>query len=177
MSRVVILPKELDSRLDTLTSLKEEVKGVMFYRPLEKYCPLEYLFMTAVGNEGHVKVIPERLEVVNEFFRMNPTYHYVEFHTHSVGTINTYGQYYARNFSEGDKSSLQGKLNDDPNYLHLLVTPKTKLLWGSDNPELLIVDDFHNYDQRRSALELALKRVAHKLGYNFENLKATSLFY
>ncbi|MEK6921368.1 MAG: hypothetical protein AABX82_05770 [Nanoarchaeota archaeon] len=91
MTRKVLLPKELETRLNGLTSLVEEVKGVLFYRPQEEYCPLEAIFMTGVGTEGHVQANPGRLEVVNEFFGRNPDYHYVEFHTHCEGTIKKYG--------------------------------------------------------------------------------------
>lgn len=88
MTRTVLLPKEIDGRLDNLTLLIEEVIGVLLYRRLGDYCPIEALLITgAGGREGRSEPIPERVKTVNEFFKRNPDYQFVEVHTHSRGTI------------------------------------------------------------------------------------------
>src|SRR3989338_9324754 len=86
----------------------------------------------------------------------------VEFHTHSFGTIARYGPYYARNFSSGDMDSLRDKLDHDERYIHMLVTPETKLLWGSDNPELIIRSDF----PIKNHVDLAIGIIARNRGIN-----------
>lgn len=173
MARKVLLPQELERRLNKLTSLVQEVKGVLFYRPQEEYCPLETIFMTGVGTEGHVQANPGRLEIVNEFFKRNQDYHYVEFHTHCKGTIGEFGRYYAQNFSQQDIASLTQKLRDDAKYMHLLVTPETKLLWGAGSPVLQVVDTFPGYKQRNQALDTAVNMIASRLGYDVSKLPAS----
>lgn len=173
MVRIVVLQQELERRLNTLTSLVEEVKGVLLYRPKEKYCLLETIFMTGVGTEGHVQANPGKLEVVNEFFTRNPDYHYVEFHTHCKGTIREFGQYYAHHFSQQDLASLTHKLKNDARYMHLLITPETKLLWGTGSPVLKVVDTFPGYKERSQALNTALNVIANRLGYDVGTMSAT----
>jgi len=154
-------------------TIVQEVKGVLLYRPRGDYCFLEYLFMTGIGDEGHVQAATGRLEVLNEFFRRNTNYHYVEFHTHSQGTIHTFGEYYADHFSEGDRISLNDKLRDDERYLHLLVTPKTKLLWGNDNPRLINIEDFPGYHHRTEAISQSIQNIAQNLSYDLDLFSAT----
>lgn len=170
--RTVLLPQELNQQLDCLTLLVQEVKGVLFYRLQGDYCPLEYLLMTGVGTAGHVVSDPRRLKVVNEFFSRNTNYHCVEFHTHSAGTIDKYGRWYAQHFSEGDRRTIATKINEDSQYIHLLVTPETKLLCGVDNPQLQIVNGFSDYLQRKYVVDIAIQRIAQEKGYTFERLEA-----
>lgn len=167
MARKVVLPSELSIRLGKLTKLKEEIKGALFYQDIRNhpdYCILEDMFMTAVGDEGHVQAEPQRLEVVNEFFARNPQYRYVEFHTHSYGTLAKFGMYYARNFSGGDMDSIRDKFAHDEGYIHMLVIPKTKLLWGGDNPELIIRNDFSIKDDSNRALSVIARNKRIDLG-------------
>jgi len=55
---------------------------------------------------------------------LNPDYNYVEFHTHSRGTIETFGQYYARSFSKGDLKVIEDKLKRSRDYVSMLVIPR-----------------------------------------------------
>ena len=93
MARKVLLPREIDERLDNLTGLVKEIDGILLYRKQADYCPIEALFMTGVGSAGHVQAQPDRMEVANELFRRNPDYRFVKFHTHSKGTIEKFGDY------------------------------------------------------------------------------------
>ena len=173
MTRKVLLPRELDGRLSNLTELTEEVDGILLYRRQDDFCPIEALFMTGVGSAGHVQAQPERMEVANEFFRRNPNYQFVKFHTHSKGTIERFGQYYARHFSQGDIDGIKEQLGYDKNFMVMLVTPETKLLCGIDNPELLIVNDFPGYQNRSQAVSQSLNVIAENLGYDISRLQAT----
>ncbi len=169
--RVVALPREIEKRLNNFTALELELNGVIFYQPREELCPLETLFVMGVGTEERVQSSPERLEVANEFLRINPQYHYVEFHTHSEGTIRRYGDYYATHFSPGDFATMRNKLRDDQRYIHLLATPRMKLIFGVDNPELVVLNDFPGYRERSLRVNQAIDEIARRKGYNFNRLE------
>lgn len=173
MARKVLLSKDIERRLDNLTGLTQEVDGILLYRRHGDYCPLEHIFMTGVGTEGHVQAHPERMEVANHFFRRNPHYQFVKFHTHSKDTIKRFGDYYARNFSQGDIDGTKEQLRYDRDFMAMLVTPETKLLSGIDNPELLVVNDFSGYQNRSQLISQVLKVIAENLGYDISKLPAT----
>jgi len=173
MTRKVLLPREIGGRLDNLTGLVEEVDGILLYRTQKDYCPIETLFMTGVGSTGHVQAQPNRIEIVNEFFNRNPDYQLIKFHTHSKETINRFGKYYARHFSQGDIDGIKEQLKHDRDFIAMLVTPEIKLLSGIDNPELLVVNDFPGYQNRSQVVSQYLKVITKNLGYDIENFLAT----
>ncbi|MFH1212035.1 MAG: hypothetical protein V1659_03850 [Candidatus Woesearchaeota archaeon] len=173
MARKVLLPKEIDARLDGLSGLIEEVDGILLYRRQGDYCPVEALFMTGVGSAGHVQAQPARIQVANEFFRQNPSYQFVKFHTHSKGTIDKFGQYYSRHFSRGDIDAIKEQLKHDRDFMAMLVTPEIKLLCGIDNPELSVVNGFSDYQDRSRVVSQSLEIIARNLGYDFSLMQAT----
>ena len=166
MSRIVVLPRNMERKLDKLTGLEQEVNGVLFYIEQGGYCPLETLFLTGVGTESHVQSQPERMEIVNEFLKGNPTYQFVKFHTHSKGTIEKFGEYYAQNFSQGDIEGMKRQLEHHRDFIAMLVTPETKLLSGIDNPKLEVVDNFSGYQKKNKAVQSALNVIKRNLGYD-----------
>ncbi|MGV8086247.1 MAG: hypothetical protein ACP5N1_01325 [Candidatus Woesearchaeota archaeon] len=173
MTRNVLLPNELDGRLDTLTNLVEEINGILLYRQNGIYCPIEALFMTGIGSAGHVQSQSDRMEIANEFFKRNPDYKFVKFHTHSRGTIEKFGSHYARHFSQGDIDGMKEQLRYDKNFMAMLVTPETKLLSGIDNPKLLVVDNSLEYINRSQIVSASLKNIAENLGYDLSKFRAT----
>src|SRR3989344_3878293 len=173
MARKVLLPREIGQRLDNLTGLVQEVNGILPYRKQGETCPLEAMFISGVGSEGHVQSLPERMHVANEFFRRNPDYQYVKFHTHSRVTIARFGDYYATHFSSIDLKVIEGGLKENMEYMAMLVTSKTKLLSGFDNPQLVIVDDFPGYKEISEAIKQAMGIIAGNFGYDLSNLRAT----
>lgn len=173
MSRKVLLPRDIERRLDNLTGLVQEVEGILLYRRQGDYCPLEEIYTLGVGAAGHVRPRPEKSEVADEFFRRNPDYRFVQFHTHSKVTIERSGQYYARHFSQGDIDSIKDNLRQDREFMALLVTPETKLISGIDNPQLLVVDNFRGYAQRSYAVVKAIEIIERSMGYENSRLKAT----
>lgn len=173
MARKVLLPRNLERRLDNLIGLTEEINGILLYRRQMDYCPIEEIFITGVGSVGHVQAQPERMEIANEFFRRNPDYRFIKFHTHSKGTIERFGQYYAMHFSQADISGIEEQLKYDREFMAMLVTPETKLLSGIDNPELLVANGFSSYKNRNKAVSLSLKVIAKNLGYDISKLQAT----
>lgn len=179
MQRKVLLPRELERRLDTLAKVEQEVGGVLLYRQKEIYCPLEKLFITGVGSVGNVQSIPERMEIVNEFFKRNTNYRFVKFHTHSVGTIRECGEYFATHFSQQDIEGVEGdggmkqRLREDSKYIAMLVTPETKLLYGNGCLSLRVVNEFRGYRNRSRGISQSLRTIAKNLGYDIDNLPAT----
>src|SRR3989344_6003264 len=159
MTRKIILPRELDVRLNNLTRMVEEVNGILLYRRHGELCPLEEIFMTGVGEEGHVQAEHDKILIANEFFRRNPEYKYVKFHTHSIGTITKYGDYYSDHFSEGDIETYKEQLKENKEFIAMLITQKTKLLCGIDNPVLEVVEDYPGYKTRSQAVEEAFEVI------------------
>jgi len=188
MSRIVLLSREFERRLDNLATLEEEVNGIFLYMlqqiPQEyrlfgvlslftlqkEYCPLEALFMTGVGDELHVQASPERIEIANEFFKRNPAYQLVKFHTHSRGTLRKYGSHYASHFSGDDITTYKKRLEEDQDFIGMVATPEMKLLYGRDNPKLRIVEDFPSEAERRITEELS--DIARSKGYDLSRFKS-----
>ncbi len=166
MVRDVLISKGLEAQLDSLTSLGEEVSGVLFYREQNGCCVVENMFLTGGDEAGYVDIRSERADIVNEFLKVNPDYNYVEFHTHSRGTVEKYGQHYARAFSEGDMGAFQEKLNNSIDYMSMLVTPETKILYGINSPNFVSVEDFVGYREREQEISEALNVIAKNLGYD-----------
>lgn len=173
MARTVVLPRTIEARLDTLALLNEEVEGALFYRQRGEYCPIDAIFMMGIGTESEVKCQSDRLDVAKKFLRMNPSYYFIGFHTHSVGSIRMHGDDVARNFSKQDIDEFRRQIGFDANYIGMLVTPETKLLYGADNPELVVVETLPGFQQRNTAVSIALSRIARELGCNLERFTAT----
>lgn len=68
MPRKILLPKELNERLQALTRIEEEVNGVLLYQQAGENCFVDTIYMTAVGTEGHVQAQEDRMAVINKFF-------------------------------------------------------------------------------------------------------------
>ncbi len=174
MGRVVLLPGVLDAKLDELTSIEDEVNGVLLYRMQEgedsRYCPVTNIYMTAKGTPGHVIADPQRIEVVNEFFQRHPDYHHVKFHTHSRGTIARFGEWAATNFSGGDLRSYEEQCEHDPDFIGMVATPVTKLLHAPDNPVLRVVDSYPEDLARHISEELAA--IAREKGFDFARFRS-----
>lgn len=164
MTRTIILPSEINTKLDNLANLVEEVNGILLYKPRKETCPLEALFVTGVGNEGHVQSTQQGLDVANTFFREFPDYKFIKFHTHTKGTIKRYGEYYAKHFSSGDIEGIKEQLKEDRNFIALLATPETKLLCGIDNPTLRYTT-FKGYKECNRFVDHTLKTISKRLGY------------
>lgn len=172
MTRIVLLPRNLESKLDNLTELVEEVNGILLYRPRVNECLLEAMFITGLGTEGHVISEQKRIELANQFFKKNPNYKFVRFHTHSKGTIKKYSSYFAKHFSQGDIDSIKEQLKLDRTFIAMLVTPERKLLSGIDNPHLEITPDSSYLQDRNNFISTALRKIAETKGYDISKFYA-----
>ncbi|MDD3175453.1 MAG: hypothetical protein PHU51_03180 [Candidatus Nanoarchaeia archaeon] len=171
MPRKIILPTDVSNRLENLTNLEEEVAGILFYRQIDEYCPIESMFITGIGSENSVQDKKERIEVANRFFRENQGYRFVKFHTHSKGTITKFGQYFANNFSSEDLVEIKKNMDLDKYFIAMLVTPQVKILKGYDSPELFIGNYPEYADLNRETLQ-KLDDIANSLGYDLNTLSA-----
>ncbi|MDO8555900.1 MAG: hypothetical protein Q7R96_01870 [Nanoarchaeota archaeon] len=163
MGRIVIIPQAIEDKLVRLTTLVEEVNGVLLYRPREQFCPCEASFITGVGHEGHVQADPQRTKVVNTFFERNPEYCFVKFHTHTQETIRRFGDVYATNFSSLDIAGYDEQIRNDQRFIGMVVTPRTKLVYGHDDPSVYTMESFPEYRLRGAIIDEALLRVARSL--------------
>lgn len=172
--RVILLPRSLSLKLNNLTSMEDEMNGVLIYKSQEKrhekYCPVLHLYLTAMGTPNHVQADPQRMEVANELFQNHPEYGYVKFHTHSKGTIAKFGEYFATNFSSGDVESYEEQITHDPDFIGMVVTPSTKILYGKDNPILREIDQ--DVPIIGARINEELRAIAKRKGYNFESFQS-----
>lgn len=175
MSRTIILPREIEKRLGELTKLKEETNGILLYRAAGELCPVEAVYITGVGSEGHVQSDQSKIEVVNKFFELNPDYLFIKFHTHTTGTTEKYGAQYAHKFSAGDIAGIKEQLRQDKRFIAMLITQETTLLSGLDNPQLRVVEQSDVYEINHEKLQIALKRVEQSLGMENTRFKGTKI--
>ena len=170
MSRRIILAEELRNRLNQLTTVRQEVNGVLLYRQVGERCPIEGMYVTAIGTEGHVKASDEKVKIVNEFFNRNPDHRYVKFHTHTVETVKKYGDYYAKHFSSGDIEGIKEQLKADKEYIAMLVTPEKMLLSAIDNPNLEVVSNLREYTENNRKITEEFRKIIRDLGIEQERL-------
>ncbi|NCN87134.1 hypothetical protein GW932_04835 [archaeon] len=168
MKRIVLLPKKFNERIDNLVGLQEEVNGILFYQPQNEFCPIESIFLTGIGNSGHVSSSSDRIKIANIFLKNNNSYNFVKFHTHSLGTIKKFGEFYSYNFSKEDIESYKEQLKYDTNFIGMVATPKIKLLYGLDNLSIRIVNGFpYKADLK---INNELNNIAKAEGFNLEKL-------
>lgn len=175
MPRTIILPQSIEKRLDQLTSLKEETNGVLLYEKIDDLCFVDYLYVTGVGTEGQVWSDPSRVKIVDHFFKLNPKYQFIKFHTHTLGTIRSFGEQYAREFSEGDIETIKKQLSHDKEYMAMLVTPETKLISGMDNPQLRIVEQSERCERNHKIIEAKINQIAVDINLPQEIFKGIKL--
>jgi len=175
--RTILITKDLDEKLDWLADRHSEVNGVLFYRKRDRendvFCPVYHFYVLGQGSPGHVISDPKRLEVANRLLEVNPDLFCVKFHTHSNGTIEECGEYFATNFSSQDIDIYRRRMEEDPEYIGMVVTPVTKLLFGRDDPELMVLDDLSEETSRqlnetRRTISKSLKNIATSKGYDHQ---------
>lgn len=172
MKRHVLLPRSIDETIFKLTDLKQESAGVLIYTRNQHTCHIDHLYMTSLGDEGQAQSQPERTEILNHLFSEVP-FGYIDVHTHSKGTIQKYGQYYARHFSDQDMGNIVERVEDDREYMSMLVTPEIKLLWGIDNPILSVVDDTEESRTTSRLIKETLDKIAGEIDYHIEGFVGT----
>jgi len=142
-SDLVILKEEMQKLAKLPRATYNEVTGVSVYHIATKAFPYDSIggsVITGMGSPGKITSDDKILSEVNRFFDQNTNYGYVDFHTHSVGTIEEYGEHYAYNFSDADESQIRKNGLDNPDYRQMLITPKRVRLVRYDRRTDSIID-------------------------------------
>lgn len=167
MDRKILLPNELKEELFGLTRRNNEVRGFLLYRPTicdgSLICPLEEHITLAEGTESSVLMDQLNSRLMQEFLSQT-NYVFLDSHTHSEGSVARYGEYVASNFSYGDLYEFAKTRRTNPQYLHLLITPK-RLLLNGENAEIIEVSDDEmrsivpDYDNGKRFIQNTLTRL------------------
>ncbi len=189
-TRRLVVPKVIGKNLHGLTSLLEETKGALIYPRGLTYTPLKtlpekdyvaYMYITGTGPPLCVPGDIRRNMVVNTFLERNPDYRFVDFHTHSKGTIAKYGKYYLSNFSPGDEEAIRDSFKNNPDYRHLLVTPARFKLVGR-NPhtgevvgQRFTMENYRGFQSFNQIIREAFAKIKKDLGYNLEPFEANRI--
>ncbi len=163
MARRILLAHEFSERLDLLARGPQEVNGVLLYARKGTLCPIEYLFITGQGDERHVSADPQHILILNAFFRSNHSYRVIKFHTHTSRTMQRFGQHHNTNFSRADIREYDKQLQYDPEFIGMVVTPHTKLLYAPDHPTLHLIEGFPKVADDK--IQNELQAIARMQGY------------
>ena len=145
MARYILLPDKIREDMFSLTKQESEVRGMTLYREERDendnvICPLEQFVLLNTGNASTVSLEGPNSRLFGEFLSQTD-YSFLDSHTHSEGSVRLYGNQVAEEFSPRDMVGISKSQRSNPNYMHLLITPKKMLLHGLDNPELISVTD------------------------------------
>ena len=175
--RRISLPEELDRQLKTLAELQQESNGVLLYTSQGLDFRVDHLYMTNIGTAGHVQADPIRMEIINKFFERHPEYQLIKWHTHSRGT----GEYWFDKLSEGDIRSYNRQLEEDPEFIGMMVSPVKKIIVargkGEESTLVRVVPTPHDFYDRRRRLETEIELAARELGYTFNERTAREVGY
>jgi hypothetical protein len=148
------IPKRLYHELMDLTNQDNEVNGALIYYSDAKTDKnakntddlfVSAYFLTGEGKPGQVEEDPKRLNAMIEFIGQNPNFDFTIFHTHSQKTIREFGEYYANNFSEGDRQTIEDNRKEyGPGWWEMLFTPDGVVF--SDPGIKLEIMDWENDD-------------------------------
>lgn len=132
------IPQRFIGRLSRLTVLPTELNGVLICSSVGNVgLVLETQILGGGVSDENTTHDRTRLESINIFLTENPRYRFVEFHTHTERTVQQYGGQYARDLSEGDKTTILDNYGSDNSYRHLLVTPETLRLYKISHGRIL----------------------------------------
>lgn len=140
---LIILQEELEKLAKLPRVTEDEFQGTcLYHRAIDSflYDSIGGSVITGRGSPGTVTSDKNVLRKVNGFLEQNPNYGYVEFHTHSIGTIRRFGDRYNFEFSPGDIDMIKESASDYPDYRHMLITPKKIKLVRYDRTTNSIVD-------------------------------------
>ncbi len=179
MPNPVVMSKNVANKLANLTVFEQETNGFILYLTLKGTDFVSSAYMGGVGGSGHVGASEESRSIVEGVQNKLGNSGYIEFHTHSRGTIAQFGRHYATNFSSGDLESIKASSHADPNYRHLLVTPERMMLarYDADARNLagipFSVRNFPGMESQEAAFQEVVKGVKQRLGIAGTNLPVT----
>ncbi len=156
------LQKKFVDRLSKLVLLPQEVNGVLIYCPISEKDLVVYMNLLGGGSsDSNTTSNSNQLRLFDAFLKQNPNYGFLEFHTHTEGTIRQYGSYYAQNLSDGDIATLRDNYSGNDSYRHLLVTPHVLRLYKMEGKNVVSIGykqipDIEDLEEqvRQSVIEL-----------------------
>lgn len=173
LTRWILLPQSIDDKLQTLAGLKQETNGVLLYVPEINTgvfnCRVDGLYVTNVGSISHVRADSKRIAIVNRFFKNNPNYRLIKWHTHCKGT----GKDWFTRFSQGDIDGYEKQLRQDSRFIGMMVSPDRYLLHGKGGLYILLIEDTAVSQQNEMQVQSELEKAASELGYDTPPLQAT----
>lgn len=145
---VVVLSKNHYEQITLATEINNEVTGVLIGGEEiingDTYFTTNYVYVLGVGTAGSCLPEQRKIDVVNRIVKeMNEegkAYTMIQFHTHTKGTIEKYGEYYTDHFSSGDYNSFEAAERESERgiYNHVLFTPTHILTWGKTKLSVLV---------------------------------------
>jgi hypothetical protein len=172
MSRKVLLSSDSVQCIDRFVESPKSVSSLLLYRPQGNDCNIEVIFLTGVDKKRDWPLDTERYYIAEEFFRRNPEYKAVDFHTHNQGLIHRLGSSLATGFSDEDRAHYEERLTTDPNFMAMIATPQDKKVYGRDNPTWSIAHPVIHRRVEFSAQSVIreLETIAGKIGYDIDAL-------
>lgn len=163
----VHIPAEYIGKIHEKTQYQEEITGIMICRRKGRDWTALKVFLTGVGTEGSVSPDTDRIQACNELTdEHGGKYALVEFHTHSAGTIDRHGDYYAENWSDLDLENFE---EQDDGYVGMLFTPEAILINGKNiETEYQEISKNRQVEEWENTLESDFSGI--KSNYSFSNL-------
>lgn len=114
------IPEVILSTLFEIAESENEHSGFLFVDPRTNKV-IGFYDVTRLSNEGFVEPDKNKVRLVEEI-KKKVSLETIEYHIHSYGTIERYGEYYLTEPSDADLENIVENLNKDPNYKHLLIS-------------------------------------------------------
>ncbi len=122
----VSVPEDfLEQMQEFARNYQEEVCGHLICRKEGDELIALKMLLSGAGTEGNVSPDKAYVNAVNDLLEEYPRYSFIDFHTHSVGTIQQHGPQFAENWSRRD---LQNFDDQGEGYTGMLATPRKILV-------------------------------------------------
>ena len=173
--RKIFIDKDfLQSIQNAARNYNEEISGIFVCRREGKDWTVVKTIQTGIGTEGSVSPDESRIQAVNELIENYAKYRLVEFHTHSIGTIERHGPGYAHEWSKIDHQNFK---EQGEGYIGVLVTPEKVLVKGNKgDPRLQTFDrkSSSEFSEWREEFENEWNEI--KSSYSFSDLPEPTEF-
>lgn len=144
---------------------REEVCGHLICRKEGNELVALKMLLSGSGTEGNVSPDKAYINAVNDLLEEYPRYRFIDFHTHSVGTIQKHGPEFAEGWSRRDMQNFE---DQGEGYTGMLATPQTiKVERNGKDAELqpFSKDGSRQFEEWRDSLDEHWREVAS--GYSF----------
>lgn len=171
----VFLPEKFRDKLMSNADIyNEEIAGFFICRKVGRDYTALKMILTGIGDEQNVDPNSTKYDALRELLNKYQKYDYVDFHTHSRGTIDKYGDKFGQGWSERDRENIRSKSDG---YIGMLFTPETvKIKGNSIDTEYIFIDSesSNEFEGWKDQVEEDWSEVAES--YTFENLPEQTEF-